>query len=74
MFSYVSTCVLVCTVATIVMSQLIHPPNLLLLQDWGLELFLERLQTFGLGDLGDLCIPHIRVTTNHKVRSGDSTH
>ena len=38
------------------------------------SLFLERLQTFGLGDLGDLCIRHVRVTTIHKVRSGDSTH
>ena len=33
MFPYVSTRVLVCTVATIVMSQLIYPPNLLLLQE-----------------------------------------
>ena len=33
MFPYVSTHVLVCTVATIVMSQLIYPPNLLLLQE-----------------------------------------
>ena len=32
-FPYVSTHVLLCTVATIVMSQFIYPPNLLLLQE-----------------------------------------
>ena len=63
MFPYVSTRVLVCTVATIVMSQSIYPPNLLLLQDRGPALSPVRLSVSKWGSLPALAKASVTRST-----------